>query len=332
MCARSIENRVYRMQLESKSGVFGRHESFPLRFGWITKGLEAIGAYPKVFSREDATVILGVGKNMVASIKYWLLASRIVQLDPVTKTFKPTSFAKIVFDDRGDPYLEDEATIWLLHWLLATNASEATAIYWFFNHFHKRNFDSADVVTGLKDFVRQEFASRVSQTTLKRDAQLVLRMYSKTSSNPRISIEDSMDSPLALLNLLERNDSRTLQSAPLERSELPVDVLAFAVAQLFEHRRVNQLAVTELLYSDKSHCAPGAVFRLTEESLIAKLEELCAVYSKSLQLDRTAGVFQLYVASRFGDRSYRIYVNLFTSFTIIGFGLSDVSGLCLSDC
>ena len=206
------------MQLDSKNGKFGRHESFPLRFGWLTKGLESIDEHPDAFGREDATVILGVGKNMVASIKYWLLATRVVQLDPVTKELIPSSFAKAVFNSHGDPYLEDEATIWLLHWLMATNAREATAIYWFFNHFHKRNFDSADVVTALTDFVKQEFVSKVSQTTLKRDAQLVLRMYSKTSSNPRISIEDSMDSPLALLNLLERNDTKTWQSSPF-RSE-----------------------------------------------------------------------------------------------------------------
>ena len=287
------------MQLDTKNGGFGRHESFPLRFGWITKGLEAIDEYPDVFSREDATVILGVGKNMVASIRYWLLAARIVQLDPATKTLTPSSLAKVVFDVHGDLYLEDEATIWLLHWLLATNAREATAIYWFFNHFHKRNFDTEDVATGLSDFVKQEFVAKVSQTTLKRDAQLVLRMYSRTSSNPRVSIEDSMDSPLALLNLVERNDSKTWQSSPTDRGELPLEVLAFAVAQLFEHRQVKQLAFTDLLYSDRNHCAPGAVFRLKEESLIEKLEELCVANARSLQLDRTAGVFQLYKLATF---------------------------------
>lgn len=282
------------MHLNTKNGSFGRHETFPLRFGWVTKGLEAIHEYPDVFSRDDATVILGVGKNMVTSIKYWLLAAQIVQIDAETKRLNPTTIAKIVFSEHGDPYLEDEATIWLLHWLMATNPSKATAIYWFFNHFHKRNFDSADVVTGLTDFVKQEFVTRVSQTTLKRDSQLVLRMYTKTSSNPRISIEDSMDSPLSLLFLLQRNDSRTWRSSPSDRSELPLEIFAFAVAQLFEYNEVRQIAVTDLLYSAKNHCAPGAVFRLTEDSLIEKLERLCATHSRFLQLNRTAGVFQLY--------------------------------------
>ena len=282
------------MQVSSKGGVFGRHESFPLRFGWITKALEALSDHPDVFSRDDATVILGVGKNMVASIRHWMIAARILELDPNTNDLTPSLIARIIFGKNGDPYLEDEATIWLLHWLLATNASGATAIYWFFNHFHKRNFENTDVATGLTDFVKHEFVSRVSPTTLKRDAQLVLRMYSKTSNTTRVSLEDSMDSPLSLLNLIERNGTSTWQSTPSDRRELPLDVLAFAVAQLFEHGQTNQLAVVDLMYSDNSRCAPGAVFRLTEDSLIEKLEDLCTAHSRSLRLDNTAGVFQLY--------------------------------------
>ena len=129
------------VRLTGSTTAFGRHESFPLRFGWITKGLQALADDPKIFTRDDATVVLGVGKNMVASIRYWLQATRIAHRDPKANTLKPTPIAEIVFGDDGDPYLEDEGTIWLLHWLLATNPKDATAIYWFFNHFHKPTFN-----------------------------------------------------------------------------------------------------------------------------------------------------------------------------------------------
>ena len=66
------------------TAAFGRHESFPLRFGWITKGLDALADDPKIFTREDATVVLGVGKNMVNSIRYWLQATRVATRDPKT--------------------------------------------------------------------------------------------------------------------------------------------------------------------------------------------------------------------------------------------------------
>lgn len=282
------------VRLTGSTAAFGRHESFPLRFGWINKGLEALAEDPKVFTREDATVVLGVGKNMVASMRYWLQATRVVTRNPKTNVLEPTPLARIVFGDDGDPYLEDEGTIWLLHWLLATNFNAATAIYWFFNHFHKPAFTSAEVATALTDFAKRELLSRVSATTLKGDAQLVLRMYSRTTANAKVSLEDALDSPLAMLDLQERLDTRHWRAVPMDRTELPMDVFAFAVAQLFEQANSNQLDIAELMYSDSRHCAPGAVFRMTEEGLIAKLEALCEVYPQVLQLDRTAGVFQLY--------------------------------------
>ena len=202
--------------------------------------------------------------------------------------------AEIVFGDDGDPYLEDEGTIWLLHWLLATNPTDATASYWFFNHFHKPAFTTDEVVTGLTDFAKRELSSRTSATTLKSDAQLVLRMYARTATSARVALEDALDSPLAMLDLQERLDTRTWRAAPTDRAELPLDIFAFAIAELFEHAKVGQLAITDLMYSDKEHCAPGAVFRMTEDGLVSKLEALCEEYPHALRLDRTAGIFQLF--------------------------------------
>ena len=287
------------MRLTGSTIAFGRHESFPLRFGWITKGLQALADDPKVFTRDDATVELGVGKNMVASIRYWLQATRIAHRDPKTNALKPTPIGEVVFGEDGDPYLEDEGTIWLLHWLLATNPKDATAIYWFFNHFHKPLFNSAEVATALTDFAKRELSSRTAATTLKGDAQLVLRMYSRTAANARITLEDALDSPLAMLDLQERIDTRTWRAVPMDRAELPLDIFAFAIAELFEHSKVDQLAIADLMYSDTEHCAPGAVFRMTEDGLVEKLEALREAYPQALRLDRTAGVFQLYKIAQF---------------------------------
>ena len=282
------------VRLTGSNTAFGRHESFPLRFGWITKGLSALAGDSKIFTREDATIELGVGKNMVNSIRYWLQAAQMAHRDPKTNILKPTPLAEIVFGDDGDPYLEDEGTIWLLHWLLATNPREATAIYWFFNHFHKPAFTTGEVVTGITDFAKRELSSRTSVTTLKGDAQLLLRMYARTAANARIALEDALDSPLAMLDLQERLDTKTWRAVPMDRAELPSNVFAFAIAQLFELVNLDQFAITDLMYSGYEHCAPGAVFRMTEDGLVSKLEALCEEYPNALRLDRTAGIFQLF--------------------------------------
>lgn len=281
------------MELNGSTVSFGRHESFPLRFGWIAKGLAALRRDPEIFTRDDATVDLGVGKNMVSSIRYWLQAAQVVERGG-RNPLKVRRTGEVAFGDEGDPYLEDEGTIWLLHWLLATNPRMATSIYWFFNHFHKVEFTTAEVVAALKDFVRQNISARTAATTLKNDAALVLRMYSRTSADARLPLEDALDSPLATLHLQERLDRHTWQAPPMDREEIPLSIFAFAVAELFDHVAAQQLAVEQLMYSSKNHCAPGAVFRMTEEGLVGKLEALCSAFPGTLRMGRTAGVYQLY--------------------------------------
>jgi len=57
---------------------FGRHETFSLRYSWLTKGFQAFTKNPAIFSSDEATIDLGVGKNMVNAIKYWLRATSML--------------------------------------------------------------------------------------------------------------------------------------------------------------------------------------------------------------------------------------------------------------
>lgn len=288
------------MKLNPAKVSFGRHESFPPRFGWITKGLAALAEDPCVFAREDATVTLGVGKNMVAAIRYWLLATGMAERAEGPALAR-TAIGEIVFPDAqgGDPYLEDDATIWLLHWLLATNPGQATAIYWFYNHFHKPEFTSEEVFAALRGFVRERITAKAAATTLKKDANLVLRMYAQSSGGTRLLAEDALDSPLAALQLQERLDRQTWQAVPRDREELPLTAFAYAVADVLAQAGTGQLPLEQLMYTGGEYCAPGAVFRLTETGLTDKLEALCRAHPKQLRLDHTAGLHQLYQLAPF---------------------------------
>ena len=95
---------------------FSGHESFQCKGLWLKKGYD----YAKAglsFTDDYAVVELGVGKNMVASIRYWLRAFGITNDNGV-----PTEIGKYLLDDNGaDPYIEDTATLWLLHYMLVTS-------------------------------------------------------------------------------------------------------------------------------------------------------------------------------------------------------------------
>lgn len=272
---------------------FGRHETFPLRFGWLTKGYQAWSENSNVFEDEEATVRLGVGKNMVSAIRYWLIATQVVQ--PERQSIKASVLGESIFAvDGWDPYLEDDATIWLLHWLIASNANEATTPFWFFNRFHKPEFTTKELLDALKYFVSENLSARVSEATLKHDVALLVRMYQPTLSSKSIPLEEGLDSPVAMLGLIEIAPGSKYHESKPEFRAVPVAIFAFAVAQLFAAADASSLPIERLMRSDGVLAAPGSVFRLTEECLVAKLEEMIAWYPDAFELRETAGIHQLY--------------------------------------
>ena len=93
---------------------FGRHETFSLRYAWLTKGFQAFMKKKAIFSSDEATIELGVGKNMVNAIKYWLRATAM--LDDSAEGLAVTAIGTAIFSKHGwDQYLEDEATIWVMY-------------------------------------------------------------------------------------------------------------------------------------------------------------------------------------------------------------------------
>jgi hypothetical protein len=276
---------------------FGRHETFHMRFSWLSKGFQAVQQDPLIFDRDEAVVELGVGRNMVRSIRYWLLATQMLELDGLD--LRPTALGTDLLGEQGwDPYLEDESSIWLLHWLLCSTTSQATVNYWFFNHFHKTVFTSAEAQTAFADFGREKIKAKFSVTTAKKDVQVLLRMYTQSRPNKWMPLEEALDSPMALLGLvspLSGSSSRTFQSQSVRRAELPDFVVGFAVAQLMSARGVNSLPLEQLMYSRDGWTAPGTVFRLTEAALLTQLERLVRAFPGRLEMRESAGVHQLFL-------------------------------------
>ncbi len=273
---------------------FGRHETFPLRYGWLTKGFRALSRDPGIFESNSATVELGVGKNMVHAIKYWLRATRMAEV--TGEGLVATRLGEALLGSRGwDPYLEDEGTIWLVHWLLATHPELATAWFWFFNKFHKPEFTNQDTARALVDFAKENIAARWTASTVKQDAAVLLRMYVESRGSTRVPLEEALDSPLAGLHLVTYTSvGRNYQSRPSARETLPVGIVAYVLSELFEHAHTTTLAVEELMYGKPGMPAPGSVFRLTEAALLAKVERAVSLFPGYLDVRETAGIHQVY--------------------------------------
>ena len=294
------------MKFLSDQVAFGRHETFALRYSWLSKGFHSLKKKPSIFDDEDAVVDLGVGKNMVSSIRYWL---RACQLISPQKPDTPLLIGDLIFDNKSglDPYLEDEATIWLVHWLLATNSELATSWFWFFNKFHKPEFTGQELQTALSDFVKEQVIDkrRPSASTLKNDALLIPRMYTQSKGNTRTPLEEALDSPLSLLGLVTQSSGgRAYQSKPEARPGLPIGIFSYAVSQLLEEREISAIPIEDLMYSRNNFAAPGSIFRLTEMDLIRKLELMVDYMLGYFEIRETAGIHQLYQLKKVAPEKY----------------------------
>src|SRR5262250_2085443 len=117
---------------------FAGHETFPFRYAWLKKGVDAVKKDAEVFGRDDAMVTFGVGKNMVTSIRHWGMTIGILEEDPAVpnnrgRRLRVTDLGNTLFSDNGwDPYLEDAGTLWLIHWRMAARREHATTWWWVF--------------------------------------------------------------------------------------------------------------------------------------------------------------------------------------------------------
>ena len=93
---------------------FSGHETFACKTLWLKKGYDFV-VNRGDFNAASAVSDLGVGKNMVSSIRFWLKAFGITEND------RPTLLGDKIFDDNGwDPYCEDITTLWLLHYSIVS--------------------------------------------------------------------------------------------------------------------------------------------------------------------------------------------------------------------
>lgn len=278
-----------------KLAAFGRHETFSLRYSWLTKGFQTVQKNPKIFSDELATIELGVGKNMVNAIKFWLRAAEMIREEK--GDISTTGLGSLLLAEDGfDPYLEDEATLWLIHWQIATNAELATAWFWFFNCFHKMEFSSDEAKKAISQFVTEKLDGKHSDKTVQQEIVFLLRMYAPLKIATGSSVDEILDAPLANLKLVDYSEANRLYSAmPQARKNLPVEIIGFAVNEIFNHRHnSSEIPFEELIYSKNQAIAVGAVFRLTENDLVAKLESLAKKYPDYYQIRETAGNRQLF--------------------------------------
>lgn len=269
---------------------FAGHQTFAFRYFWLKKGLDLVCGDSEAFQRDDAVVRLGVGKNMVQSIRHWCLATRVVEEEPRTRSRSlwPTDFGSRLLSDNGwDPYLEDDATLWLIHWNLANIGSRAATWYWAFNRFHEYSFTRTIMVELLIGDMQALGWSDISHSTIRRDVDCFVHTYLSPRAD-KAHIDDAIECPLSNLGILiQEPDSERLRFKTGPKTTLPAAVFAYALAQFWDKRNNGGKAL-ELREIMRSEGSPGLIFKLDQESMLGYLDALKDVTSGYMVFEDTS--------------------------------------------
>ncbi len=289
---------------------FSGHETFPFRYTWLKKAVDAVSKNPSIFSEDSAMVDLGVGKNMVTSIKHWGLLTSLLE-EKKERGIQVSEFGKKLLADHGyDPYLEDITSLWLLHWKICTNLSKATTWYFAFSKLAQIEFTKDQLINEIVAFAESNNA-KANQSIIARDVDCFIRTYVPSRNAKLGLLEDSLDCPLTELSLIQDIGQRGLYVFSRgQQKELPNEIFIYALIEYWKslEQSGNALSFEDIAYGSGS---PGVVFKLSEDSLAYRLDMLEKMTKGALKYDETSSLRQVYRLKNLNSEDYlnRYYEN-----------------------
>ena len=258
------------------------HEKFPLREGWLNKGLQIIPEIPDAFLRKDATDLFGIGSNMVKSLRYWMKVVGLID-DKGSSGSYLTELGVLVKE--YDPYVEDIFTLWILHSHIAKSKENATTWFMYFNHCDAGELDKNEIESILnREIVKYAEGRSFSQKSLGNDIDVLLNMYSKNKN--KIDPEEKSVSPFSVLELIKNTDGKYVKKHP-NRKKLSEKVVLYEVMSQLQNR--DGISMYEVIFGDNG---------------LANIYNLSAVMANEyfdyldnsgfISLNRTAGLDMIY--------------------------------------
>lgn len=261
------------------------HESFSIREGWITKGIFEIKNNPKLFSEKNPTDILGMGTNMVKSLKYWMLTAGIIY-ETKKNEYELTELGKLI--DLYDPYLEETFCLYFLHLFISTNVERATIWNIFFNKCNIKIFSKRDLLEQIK-YVLETENLEYNEKMLIDEIAILLKTY--TIEEKVGTPEMNFICPLTELMLVNKVEKDLYQKEKSAFNILNANIVYWCIMQQTDSDSVN---IEKLIKDDNSVCKLLNLDKilLNEYLDILKKEEL-------ITINRTAGLNMVYINKRY---------------------------------
>lgn len=265
------------------------HETFTVRRGWLHKGVKNIIKHPRLFTDKELNPCkeLGIGANMVKSLRYWMTTFGIMSevQEGNQRIQRLTQLGEII--DKYDKYYEEDSTLWLLHYKLATNKENATAWYWFFNIFRANSFDKSLFLEEISDYLKTQYNYAGSSKMLEDEFNCLMRTY--YSKDKEENPESTTICPLVELGLLECDNGEYRKRTPDGKA---INPLIFYAALRDQYEK-DEILISDLIEKQGS---VGKIFNLDKGTLFYLLDQL--EKSGYLRISRTAGLDIVYIQEK----------------------------------
>jgi hypothetical protein len=279
---------------------FGGHETFPMRDGWLHKGLRLVIEDPEAFGKSRPQDYLGVGKNMARAIKHWLVATELAEHaeGKVTRwtPLQVTPLGRMIY--ARDSHFEDRATWWALHVNLVNNEAHAASWHWFFNYFNVQRFEKPVCVEGISRHLQMNHSRMPSGRTLDRDVSCLLATYALVIPRPNRDPEDLRECPFVDLGLMTHFRESGYYHINHARKEIPAHLLGYALAKSlrFDRDPTSEKSDIRIIDAVQGIGGPGRSFLLGGEELLTLLQDG----------DAAQGELKLEIAGLAGERAVRM--------------------------
>lgn len=260
--------------------VFSGHESFACKSHWLKRGYDFVNEGNN-FNADDAVVQLGVGKNMVSSIRFWMRSFGVLDANG---TLTPIAHYLLDSDTGCDPFFEDPGSLWLMHFLLIeTNYATVYPVTFIEYHRQRNLIDKSKLQNFIKHscFENSQYKNLYNENTVKRDIGVMIHNYCGKSNG---SLEDS-NALLAPLNLVQESDKKDVYTFNSDtRSLVPPRIFLYAMLSSFSDRKsVSFDEIAKL----------GLIFCLTNNEMLELIKQLCSIYSDVIVFSDVAGIKEL---------------------------------------
>lgn len=260
------------------------HESFSIREGWLTKGLFEVKNNSKLFSRKDLNDLLGIGTNMVKSLKFWLQVSGLIEENKKNE-YILSELGELIY--KYDPYLEDIFSLYFIHINIVTNIERALIWNLFFNKCNINSFSKKDLQEQIQYILDSENLE-YNEKILTDELSVLIKTYLIDESND--TPENNFSCPLSDLKLIKRLSKDNYSKEKSQMNNLNELVVYYLILNNSEKDDIN---IEDLIKKDNS---VGKLLNLDKVLLneyldILKKQEL-------ITINRTAGLNMLYINKR----------------------------------